>query len=403
MKGSRFETLGHGFDWRADRVEWPVTTDVAPGLRGVVACVTRVMWLDPSSGRLAYRGIPVDSLAPDADFEKVAFLLIGGHTAKDDPEGWKRFRDNLRSSGCFPEEVTALIRDLAPNTHPTRLLRAGVSALGCHELSVRDDLAGDRHWRELRIVGQVACLVCEIVRHRRGLGPEPEAYRERGLAERLLGSLGDGPPDAEDVRALNLLWVLYAAHGLEAPTFTSMIVASCLADPYYNVVAGLSALRGAREGGASETVIRQLTALERPSEAEAWVRRTLAAGGRIAGFGHPEYRMADPRVVILRKTAAEVARRKHRVEIYEIARAVEEAATRELAPRGVHVNVNLYGALLFHLLGADVELAPCLIATARMVGLVALVRESLDHIRLFRPRGRYVGPGERTVPVGGRS
>jgi citrate synthase len=37
--------------------------------------------------------------------------------------------------------------------------------------------------------------------------------------------------------------VLYAAHGMDAPTFTSMVVASCLADPYYSVVAGLSAMR----------------------------------------------------------------------------------------------------------------------------------------------------------------
>ncbi len=44
-----------------------------------------------------------------------------------------------------------------------------MSALGCHELSVGDDLAGDRHWREMRIVGQVAGLVEEIIRHRRGL------------------------------------------------------------------------------------------------------------------------------------------------------------------------------------------------------------------------------------------
>ncbi len=68
----------------------------------------------------------------------------------------------------------------------------------------------------------------------------------------------DHDPDPEDVHSLNLLWVLFADHGLDAPTFTSMVVASTLADPYYNVVAGLSALRGFKLGGAGENVLKQI-------------------------------------------------------------------------------------------------------------------------------------------------
>ena len=80
------------------------------------------------------------------------------------------------------------------------------------------------------------------------------------------------------------------------------------------------------------------------------------------------------------------------------ARAVEEAATRRLTPKNIHINVNFYGSLLFHLLGADPPLVPCLIAVARMAGLVALVRESLDSIRLYRPRSHYIGVPERSMP-----
>jgi citrate synthase len=390
-------TLRDGFDWRAEVLDWPVTTDVSRGLAGVIATGTRVMWLDPSSGRLAYRGVPVDSLAAAPDFEQVAYLLITGATIGEDSKAWCQFRDNLRSSRSFPPDVVALVRDLDPTTHPTRSLRAGISALGCHEQSVDDDLAGDRHWRELRIVGQVAGLVAEIVRHRRGAAPVESGDGDSSLSEGILCAINGSPPDPDDVRILDLLWVLYAAHGLDAPTFTSMVVASCLADPYANVVAGLSALRGWKQGGASEAVLDQLLARSDSAEAESWVRRTLADRESIAGFGHPDYRMPDPRVVILRQTAADLARRKHRGELYEIALAIEDAATRELAQRGVYVNVNFYGALLFHLLGADPPLAPCLIAIARMAGLVALVREALDGIRLYRPLTRYVGPAERST------
>ena len=401
MTDRPIHTLGHGFDWSADRVDWPVTTDVGRGLTGVIAGETRVMWLDPSSGRLAYRGVPIETLAGAPDFEAAAFLLITGASAGDEPRLFDHFRGTLRSSRELPTAVLDLVEGLGPSVHPTRCLRAGISALGCHELAVNDDLAGQRHWRELRIVGQVAALVAAIIDRRRG--------RDRrasdpawSLADSVVAALGGRPPTANERGLLDLLWVLYAAHGLDTPTFTSAIVASCLADPYYTVVAGLSALRGARQGGASEQVLRSLLALDDGAAAQLWVRRVVDSGGIIPGFGHPSYRMPDPRVVVLRKAAATHADRLGRGHLYEIARAVEEEATRRLAPKGVFVNINLYGALLFHLLGAEPAEVPCLIAAARVAGIVALVEESLDTVRLVRPLTRYVGPPPRSVPPRGR-
>ena len=61
-----------------------MTTDVGSGLSGVIATGTRVMWLDPASGSLAYRGRSVESLAGRSSFEEVAYLLI---TVKGDPTG----------------------------------------------------------------------------------------------------------------------------------------------------------------------------------------------------------------------------------------------------------------------------------------------------------------------------
>ena len=393
---TKLRTLSSAFDWRAEEIDWPVTTDVGPGLAGVVAAETRVMWLDPSSGQLAYRGVPIEALASPADFEETAYLLITGRMPGEDPDGLAEFRRKVRSSRQLPPDVVELVRSLDPDTHPTRALRAGVSAVGCHELSVDDDLAGERQWRELRVVGQVAALVGEICRHRRGLvsGGTQEGC---SLAEGVLAALNDRKPEVDEVRALDLLWVLYAAHGFDAPTFSSMVVASCLADPYYNLVAGLSALRGPRTGGAAEAVLDQLLPLEDTGEAEMWVTKTLAEGGVIAGFGHRTYRMPDPRVVILRKEVAAMARRRGRAGLFEIARTVEGAATRALAPRGVHININFYGALLFHLLGADAPLVPCLVAVGRMAGTAALVREALGSIRLYRPLSRYVGVDERSL------
>ena len=397
---AKLPTLSAAFDWRADRLRWPVTTDVGPGVNGVIAGTTRVMWLDPSSGRLAYRGVPIEELAADPDFERVAFLLIAGPTGDGDPAHWVRFRDNLRGSRQLPADVLSLVRELAASSHPTRALRAGVSALGCHELGPDDDLGGGRNWRQLRIVGQVASLAAVVIHLRRGREPGPPDARQ-SLAGSVLEALGGQSPSEQSLETLNLLWTLYAAHGLDAPTLTSMVVASCLADPYYTVVAGLSALRGPRQGGAGERVLAALLSLPSPEEAQRWVREVVDAGGVIPGFGHTAYRMPDPRVVVLRKAAATMAAAAGRGRLFEIARAIEEEATRRLAPRGIYVNINLYGALLFHLLGANPDEIPCLISVARVAGIVALVQECLETVRLYRPLTRYVGPGPRLLKHGG--
>lgn len=393
---SSFDTLAPGFDWSARDVTWPVTSDVGEGLAGVVATTTRVVWLDPSSGILAYRGVPIEDLAFGSDFEEVSHLLITGRPVEEDPSGFVAFRDLLRASRRLPEDVLRLVADMDPATHPTRVLRAGVSALGCHELDQHDDLAGDRHWRELRIVGQVAALVGVIAQLRRGCTPSPPRP-DHSLAEGVLTALLGREPAPNEVRTLDLAWVMFAAHGLDAPTFTSMIVASCLADPYANVVAGLSGLRGERTGGASERVLEQLAPLGTADQAASWVARACEDGERIAGFGHATLAMADPRVVVLRKALAAVARRTGRQDRFAVVRAVEAEGTRRLTAKGVHVNLNLYGAPLFHLLGAQPAEVPILVAAARMAGMVALVREALDTIRLMRPLSRYVGQGPRPV------
>jgi len=389
---NRLPTLSGAFSWTLPRLDWPLTTQVGAGLAGVVACGTRVSWLDPSSGVLAYRGLPIERLAGVVTFEETAHLLITGVAPGVDPEGRRELVRRLRQGRELPGEVVALLGDLDPQLHPTLLLRVGVSALGCHELAASDDLAGEAHWRELRIVGQVAALVGLIARRRRGLEPvacDPTCT----LSEGLLRALADGDPAPEDVQLLDLLWVLYADHGLDAPSFTSLVVASCHADPYYNVVAGLSALRGPRLGGASEAVLEQILPLEGESRARAWVQQTLQRGERIAGFGHRLYAMDDPRATILRKELALAARRKGREELFVVARAVEDEASRRLATRGVHLNINFYAALLFHLLGAEAPLLPCLYMVGRMAGLVARVQEALEGGgRLYRPLSRYVAP-----------
>lgn len=389
----KFETLSPDFNWRADQVDWPVTTDTAPGMSGVIACDTNVAWLNPNTGELSYRGIPIRELALKATFEEVAYLLVEGKHWKNRPEEFQSFCERLHRVRQMPMQILNIISSQSAKTHPTRLLRAVVSAIGCFEMTAKDTRE-DSHWEDVWIISQVAALVGNIARYRKGLRPLISDYRQ-SLAKDMLYMILNTKPTKKQIRLLDLLWVLYADHGLDATTFTGIIVGSTRADPYYNIVAGLSAMRGRNQGGTVERVMRMLLGLRDANVARAWTKAMLAKKYVIPGFGHRMYNQSDPRVRIIKRVIPEYAVTPEQKLLLEVAMTIEDTASERLAEKGVFVNINFYSALLFHYLGVEPEMVPCFYAVGRMAGLVARMREYLKNNRLFRPRERYIGETDR--------
>ncbi len=389
---SSFNSLSDSFTWQADDVVFPLTSDVETGLSGVVACKTAIGCIDPAAGTLSYRGRDIESLT-GMTFEEVAFLLIVGADSETDQVKFTQFSEEIRKARNIPPQVYDILQSLPKDTHPTRLLRASISALGCFEAQLNDSSATQIAWQDLSIFGQIAGLVGMIAQFRGGK-PSVRSNETDGIAESLFIALNDKTPTATEVKLFNLVLSLYADHGLDAPTFTGMIVGSCLADPYYNVVAGLSALRGPLLGGTGERVLRQLLNLRDAHVARSWAKTMLSQGYIIPGFGHRMYRQNDPRAVILREHSEKYAASLGHERLLNVFRAVEDEVSPVLADKGIHININFYAALIFHMLGSEPEMIPCLYAVGRMAGLVARVREYVTANRIFRPLGDYVGPPE---------
>ena len=102
-------------------------------------------------------------------------------------------------------------------------------------------------------------------------------------------------------------------HGFNASTFTARVVASTGADLADCVCAALGALAGPLHGGAPGRALDALDAIGSPDRAAAWVRAEVLAGRRIMGFGHAVYRSVDPRSVLLRSIAEELAEKMPRM------------------------------------------------------------------------------------------
>jgi citrate synthase len=143
------------------------------------------------------------------------------------------------------------------------------------------------------------------------------------------------------------------------------------------------------------------------SRAEPYLRSKLKRGERLMGFGHPVYRVRDPRADVLSGAAALLYRADGDRALYELALAVERTALALLAEykpgRSLQTNVEFYTALLLHGLNLPTDLFTPTFAVGRVAGWTAHCFEQLALNRILRPESVYTGDtGRRWVPLEAR-
>ena len=81
--------------------------------------------------------------------------------------------------------------------------------------------------------------------------------------------------------------ILYAEHEFNASTFTARSIAGTGADIYSAITGAIGALRGPKHGGANEIAFEVLSRYTNIDEAEADIRRRLAAKELVIGLAIP--------------------------------------------------------------------------------------------------------------------
>jgi citrate synthase len=105
------------------------------------------------------------------------------------------------------------------------------------------------------------------------------------------------------------------------------------------------------------------------------------------GFGHAIYPRGDPRAVLLKKEAAEIARRRGR-RLFESALRVEESVWRR---ERLRPNLDFYLTVCVRMMGFSRGLPAAIFAIGRTAGWIAHSLEQYADNRLIRPRMRYCG------------
>src|SRR6185369_5558419 len=111
------------------------------------------------------------------------------------------------------------------------------------------------------------------------------------------------PPKASWTRAMHTSLNLYAEHEFNASTFAARVIAGTGADMYSAITGAIGALRGPKHGGANEVSFETQKRYETPDEAEADIRKRVAAREVVIGFGHPVYTVSDPRNEVIKGVA----------------------------------------------------------------------------------------------------
>ena len=383
----------------------------------------------PMDGKLIYRGINVEELIDGFmregrfGFEETAYLLLFG--ALPDRGRLEEFKQVLSDSHTLPRMFTEDMILKAPSPDVMNKLARSVLALYSYDDNPDDLSLANQLRQAIQLIARVPVIVAHAFAVKRHYYNEESLYLHRpqpglSVAENFLYSVRhDNRFTEQEARLLDLCMVLHAEHGGgNNSAFACRVLSSSGTDLYSAVAAAVGSLKGPRHGGANKKVMEMFRHIE--SDVTDWkddeavkdylgkILRKEAGdrSGLIYGMGHAIYTLSDPRAVLLKKFARELAATKGMLEEFQLFEAVERLTPSVLADvkgdkKVVCANIDLYSGFVYKMMGIPEELYTPLFAMARVVGWCAHRLEEVGGSanRIIRPAYKAVAPLHPFVPL----
>lgn len=371
--------------------------DFMPGLAGVPAATSSISDVDGQRGVLEYRGIRVETLCSHSSYLETAYLLLFGHLPS--ASEFQRWTADIVHHRRIKFRIIDLLKCLPEQGHPMDALQAAVAALGMFYPGRNVKDVENNYWSAVRLVAKLPTIVAAWARLRHGDDPIPPRD-DLGFSENFLYMLTESvaPPVWSEI--FDDCLILHAEHTMNASTFTGLVTASTLADPYTVVASSIGALKGPLHGGANEEVVVMLREIGTREKARSYVERSLQGKQKLMGFGHRVYKVKDPRATVLQELCRRLFEEYGSSPMYDVALDVEAAAGELLHNKGIYPNVDFYSGIIYDKMGIDLDLFTPLFAMARVSGWLAHWLEQLRENKLFRPDQIYSGEHDRPyVPI----
>ena len=374
--------------------------------------------LVPIDGELYFRGYEVKDLVHAImaekrfGYEEICFLLLSGRLP--DAEELQAFKDLIFENMPLEQKTILHIIELEGDDIMNILARSVMEFYTFDENP--DDVSRDNLMRQsIELISKFPTTIAyayNMYRHHhhgRSLHIR-DAQPGLSLAENFLYMLKGSGYTELDARTLDLLLILHSEHGGgNNSTFTVRVTSSTGTDTFSSIAAGIGSLKGPKHGGANLKVCDMIEFMKKEisdwtdeREIAAVLRRIIAGKvfdktGLVYGIGHAVYTKSDPRTVLLKEMARELAIEKGRLAELEFMELIERVAIEEIyAAKGHHktlcANVDFYSGFVYDLIGIPREIYTPLFAMGRIVGWCAHRNEELNFEgrRIIRPAYRCV-------------
>ncbi|KGE73682.1 citrate/2-methylcitrate synthase [Spirochaeta lutea] len=376
-------------------------------------------------GRLRYRGIDVKDIVSGFQqdnrfgYEETVYLLLFGTLPTQ-----QQLSDFIELLGEKRSMPTGYWEDIIMRSPSTDIMnKLGRAVLGAYSYDQNpEDYSIKNILRQcIELIARFPALVAYSYQSKRRFfdneslhvhSPDPRLSTAENFLQMIRPDQHFTKLEAE---VLDLALVLHAEHGGgNNSAFTVHVVSSAYTDTYSAISAAVGSLKGLRHGGANNRVMGMMHNLQEKisswddSDAIASHLRLLLEGreydnsGLIYGMGHAIYTLSDPRAILLKAKAEELAQAKggKLLEEFELYKRVEiltpEVFRRvKKSDKVVAPNVDFYSGFVYKMLNIPPELYTPIFALSRIAGWAAHRMEELSiGSRIYRPAYKNVLGGQ---------
>ncbi len=379
-------------------------------------------------GRLIYRGYNVEDLVHDAEnqkqfgYEQCAYLLLFGELPTQ--EKLDRFKEFLGENRILPAGFTEDMIMKAPSQDIMNKMARSVLASYSYDDNPEDRSIGNLIKQSIQLIARFSTFAAYGYQAKRRYFDDKSMFihnpkADLSTAESFLRLIrADKQYTRLEAEILDLALILHAEHGGgNNSSLTVHVVSSADTDTYSAIAAAVGSLKGRRHGGANIRVVEMMDDIKAnvkdwssEKEVSDYIRKIATKeafdkSGLVYGMGHAVYTISDPRALLLKKKAEELAKEKGCLEEFGLYNLIEKVAPSIIqevhkSDKRVCPNVDFYSGFVYTMLNIPRELFTPLFAISRISGWCAhRIEELISGGRIYRPAYKNVSNERKYIPI----